>query len=715
MSASESTGAPSPVPDSTLGELKTHQRLVTNAALAVAALAMIYVWYTGLIVFMSDSFLLANRAKHLAGEFNLNISHSASPALYPPLYSVFLSVLYLLHNPAAIFRGTLALQVVLTASQVAPLFLLLRQYGRLEPRPAAVLAAVIALSPATLPYTAMTMTEVLFCPLLLWLAYFLYRAWMAGDVLKFGTAGVLLALTLLTRNAATSVAAAFAATAVVQLLLSRGGPDGGKAARGGLTVAAVCCFGVYGLWRGFEFLFVHYENVNPVFDLPYILGIFTSFSRLDLHFNWLANCFFYLLFAPLSAAGAYCLALFLRRPALLRRDPLALFFVLCMVLSAAAASFVMSDFWGGPNLTWNRYMMPFVPFALLIAIRYRQLFNRAMLFTCAVILGLAAVAGRPSALACHFMDALILAGKQSPVPVAGVIADFLFFAIPVAAAWLWLRPGNGPRMAAQLTAVFWLVTHAAAAYAYRHSGDLNISAYDGAAANAFRIAQEKGSRAYYDPAMDLKDSFAAERILYYWPNLEIQPLPPDQLAKLQIPPQSSALYFSSNPVSGLQPLAIDRAAVRLYEILGRPTQPGQTAPRPGLSAIPGPNLPGIEMGDKDGRKVGVRWLGREADFYIDAPEGVAEADVQLTLGTFGAPRTAGLEVNGTPAGQTYMVEGDFWSTPPTSATFRVRLKPGRNVCRVTAPEPPSPLPDGRKVLFLLVGEIAVDPVSAGAK
>lgn len=111
----------------------------------------------------------------------------------------------------------------------------------------------------------------------------------------------------------------------------------------------------------------------------------------------------------------------------------------------------------------------------------------------------------------------------------------------------------------------------------------------------------------------------------------------------------------------------------------------------------------------------VRSLHTVAEFYIDAPDGVEEASVQLTLGTFGMARTAALTVNGTATEQMYRVEGDFWGSAPTVATFRVRLKAGRNECKVTTGEPPSKLPDGREVIFLLVWDITVDTVTKQSK
>jgi len=696
-----------------LDTLRRGRQPLTAAFLAVFIAAFAYVRYTGLIVFMGDTFLLANRAKHFADEFNLHVSHGVSPIIYPPLYSLVLSIAYLFDDPADIFKVTLALHVLLTASQVVPLFLLLRQYCHLDAKPAAAMAAVLALSPSALPYTSIALTEVLYCPVILWLVVVLSQVWIAGDRVKYLAAGTVFAVAMLTRSAATAVVLAYALTGIVLLWLYRKEAEQSKFTKRGLALSAVSFAVVFGGWCLFERIFVHYEGADAQFEVATVLGVFTDLGRLDLHASWLANCFFYFLTSPLSLAGAFPMVLFLRRPALLRRDPLAIFLLLSLFCSAAVCSLVLADSWGGRDLTFNRYVMPYVVFFFLLAIRYRAHFDRAMLAACAVVIGLAVISFKPSSLACHFIDALVLFGKQRPYPLADVLLKLGYFAITVTAGWLWLCCDKGKRFAFGLTGMLWLATHAAAANYYRNSGDLNISNYQGAAEKALSIAAAKGSEVFYDPAFDIKDPFAATRILYYWPNLRINPLPPDQLAKRAIPPRSSILYFTSDPLLGLEPLAEDRGAIRLYEITRHQATPDAPESRSFFTVNPGPRLPGTEYGDKDGRKIAVRWLGKGAGFLIDAPPGTDEINVRLTLATYGAPRTAALLVNGQPATPTYRVEGDFWGSGslPTVATFRARVKPGPNLFEVTAAEPPAKLPDGREVLFLLIGEITAEPVS----
>lgn len=66
--------------------------IVAFAGVFIAA--WVYVSYTGLIVFMGDSFLLANRAKHVADQLNLNLNNQLAPLIYPPLYPIVMAIAY---------------------------------------------------------------------------------------------------------------------------------------------------------------------------------------------------------------------------------------------------------------------------------------------------------------------------------------------------------------------------------------------------------------------------------------------------------------------------------------------------------------------------------------------------------------------------------------------------------------------------------------------
>lgn len=689
------------------GELTSVDKKYMAIAFAIVLLAAgVYVAYTGLIVFMGDSFLLANRAKHVADQFNLNLNNRLAPLVYPPLYAVSLAFAYRFDSPDTIFRVTLAIHTLLTALQVFPLFLLLRSYGRLTAKPACGLTIALALAPASLPYTSIMLTEVLYSPLLLWLCYFLHRAWNRDERLMYPAVGFAMAACMLTRQAASTVLLALAASSVILLWYRRADAELRRGTARGLLVAGLCFFALQGGWVLLERLFVHYEGFAPQFKLEHVADVVTDAPKLDLHANWLANCFFYLLTAPLSLAGAFTFVLFARRPALLRSDPLAVFFLLSMLVSSAVISLVTEEFWGGKELTWNRYVMPYVVFSSLMAIRYRDRFNRSHLFLASLVLGMAVMNFRPSNLACHFTDALAGFGAQRLIRTPDVLLNLAYFAFTVLGGYLWLRGPRGRKIAFSLTAAVWVLTHFAAAKSYRNSGDFNISNYSGAGKQAYELAmQHPGSKVYYDPNFAAKDSFAGLRLLYYWPDLRIEELPARELGSQSLPQGARLLFFSADSFAGHEPVAFDRGGIKLYqfdETQLAAMRRGTEAPLAAVRFVNGPGFPVTEIGEKGGRKFPVRWLRPGSDFFIESE--LPEVQLLLRLATHGVPRTAILHLNGQQLPETYLVAGDFWGTPETEAAFRLRLKPGRNHVQVFSKEPAGKLSDGREIIFLMIGD-----------
>lgn len=700
--------------DSTAESL-LEKKLLAGAFVFVLLATIAYVAFTGLIVFMGDSFLLANRAKHVADQFNLNLNNGMAPLIYPPLYPVVLAFAYRFDDPATIFRMTLAIHALLTALQVVPLFYLLRGYGRLEMRAAAGMAAALALAPASLPYSSIMLTEVLFCPLVLWLSFYVYRAWHEGEFNRYVGIGLVAAACAMTRSAAFTVLVALAGAGLMLLRHCRDNEEQSRLIKRGFGTAALAFVALYGGWSVVEMSLVRYEAFVPQFEISHVTEVVADGAKLDLHANWLANCFFYLLSAPLSLAGAFVLVYFVRRPRALRSDPLATFFLLTMLVSAVVIALVPKEYHGGKELTWNRYVMPYVVFASLIAIRYRDRFNRSYLFLATLVLAITVLSFRPANLACHFTDALAIFGGQRLFKSADVLLNLAYFAFTVAGGWLWLRGPRGRTAALALTASVWLLTHVTAAAVYRNGGDLNISNYSGAGKIAYEIAAKNpGTKVFYDPGFGSKDSFGSLRVLYYWPNLEIEKLAPKAIRSQSIPAGAKLLYFTVTSIPGHAPVAWDRGDIKLYQFDERQLaalRESRELPAAPARFVEGANFPATEIGEKEGLKFPVRWLRQGTEFFVESE--LEEVDLHLDLATFQAQRTVYLEVNGQPSKETYTVGGDFWTTPETEARFRIRLNPGRNQVRVLAKEPPSKLSDGREVTFLMIGDArATKPAAA---
>ncbi len=232
-----------------------------------------------------------------------------------------------------------------------------------------------------------------------------------------------------------------------------------------------------------------------------------------------------------------------------------------MLVGAAVAAFVTFAPNGGPDLTWNRYVMPYVVFIFLIALRYRRYFNRYFFFLSAIAMAVTVLSFRPSYLLCAFADALVLFGPGRPADSSNALLNVLFLAATVAAAWLWLRKSPfAQRAALLLTGLVWFGTHVAAARLYRNSPNFNVSAYHGIVEKAYQKSRiYPASEVYYDPEFAKDAIFQELRVLFLWPNVNIHPLRRYQFAQLERPSKMhlfyftlQTLYFSSSRMTGLR-------------------------------------------------------------------------------------------------------------------------------------------------------------------
>ena len=381
----------------------------------------------------------------------------------------------------------------------------------------------------------------------------------------------------------------------------------------------------------------------------------------------------------------------------------------------------MTQSWGGRELTWNKYLAPYVFFILLIALRYRAQFNRAQFRTSVIVLSVIFLAFKPSALGCHFTDALVLfTNNSSPLGIPESAANALYLCLTFIPAWLWVRQTTNARTAAiAITGLVWVSSLLGTANAYRNSGDLNISRYTGAAYQALTFAKSNPSiRAYYDPAFVTKDFFGALRILFYWPTL-VSPAQPEDLAALTAKSNAPVIYFSDRELEGIKPVAEDRGTVRFYAVTSK-TLPGAApsaellagkadAAAGSLKAVLGPNVWGSETAVWQGKSFSVRWLGASTEFEVNNPRAAGAAVIRTQLGVASAHRTVTLMANGEMSTDKHLVTKVFWGHGPQTVTFRVNLKSGRNSFSLFSPEPLEKLPGGRSVAFLQIGDIVAVP------
>ncbi len=704
-----------PVPGADSGSPAPELSVWLATAATFIAAAAFNLWI-GLIVFMGDSYLLADRAKHLILAGNLNLNNELGSLVYPPLYPILISPAYLSASPSTSFQLILLIHSVMVACQVWPLFKLLTEYSKVPSRTAAWLAAAFALAPFTLPYAAMMLTEVAYIPLLLWMTYFFLRNQEDGKIADAIRSGCFLGLMLLVRSAATTILVALIGAFLFSIWRARSDAALLRKRALGLAVSVFSFAAVYLIWKSYEALFVQYGARGSYFTSDEVRLIFAERTRFDHHFSWFTNTIFYFLTAPLSIAGCFFYSLLFRRPRKLLRDSLFPFAILALTVSAVTVVLIMTKGWGGRELTWNKYLAPYVFLILLCAARYRSWFTRAEFRSSALVLSLIFLAFKPSGLGCHFTDALVLfTSNTNPLLIPETIANVLFLVAILLPAWLWL--GNSPRHRAAaigLTGMLWVASLFGTASYYRNSGDLNISRYEGAAKQALALAQTTpNTKVFYDPAFAAKDMFGALRILFYWPAL-MSPLKADQLAAMTAQSPAPVIYFSTDDLSGVKHLAEDRGAVRFYSVtagaLGAPTPPTKLLPAAAgtsLKPIYSADVAGVESSTWQGRPYSVRWLRQSTLFVIDNPGAPLAASISMQLGVATSHHSVQLEANGELAGEKPLITKVLWAHGPQDVAFSVNLKSGRNNFKLVSPDKPDVLPGGREVCCLQIGDIVV--------
>ena len=680
--------------------------------------ALLFNLSTGLIVFMRDSQLLADRAKHLVLSGNLNLSNIPGAIVYPPLYPILISPAYLSSNPRTTFQLILVMHSLFVALQVTPYFKLLTEYSKVPARYAVWLALALSLAPFTLPYATMMLTEVVYFPLLLWMTYFFLRFQEEGKPEHVVRVGVLLALMMLVRTAAASMLVAAGAAMAWSLWQQRRNATELKKRFLALGVLFGAFLVSYGIWKVFESLFVLYGEVQPYFRSDDIKIIFAERKRFDHHFAWLTNTFFYYMTAPLSIAGFFFYSLVFRRFRSLLRDPLFPLAILSLLVSAGVVILVMTWDWGGRELTWNKYLAPYVFFLVIVSLRYRGSFTRSQFKTSVLALSLVFLSMKPSGLVCHFTDALVFFTAASvPVAVPETLTNSIYLVATILPAWLWLSGRNRSRaIAIAITSVLWFVSLAGTSNYYRNSGDLNISQYKGAALMALDLAKkDPQTRVYFAPNLTDKEMFGGSRVLFVWPELT-EHIAPEKLAERVKGSNAPFLYFSDDEIGDTVPLAEERGVIRLYkgtpQLLAAADPARLELPLAGGSATAkmGKDVWSPEVAMWGDRKYPVRWLQANTSFTIKNEGQECDATVRMFLDVAAKPHVAELVANGTTAAEKPQVTKVLWVNGPQELKFKVRLKAGLNEFHLTSPDAPDELPGGRRVQFLLVGDIVASPL-----
>jgi len=667
--------------------------------LGLAAAICGYSLWIGPVAFMGDSYLFADRAKHLFFQGNLNLNNHGT-LVYPPLYSIFLAPCYALTDAARIVVGMTLLNSVLIASTVFPIYRLLAEYSQIAGKERWFLTLLITASPPFVTYAPMVMSEALFIPLVYWTTYAIFRSLRDLSIRWFVTGGLLMAVSLLSRSAATTLfLAGFFAWFVSFLFFTRIKP--GRAII--LLLSAAAAFAIPLLvWHWFEKHAVVYQGRTDYSIVNSLRELAASKSDQWIKLQWAANAVIYFMTAPLSLAAFLVVSTVASRFLLAARDPLVPFVAVSITLAIASIVVLAQTSYGGGPLTWNKYFAPYVGLIAIVAFRLRPHFT-GKLFSAA--LGLAFILpwiGRPSGLSCHFPDALTPFLDSTPIlPIPAWSRDVLFFILLVGTAPLLLPfgPRRGWYLGASVAAALSLMCAGVSARLWHNSGLLNLAHYDGLAVRLIEAQKQHPDIAvFYDPEIGQGDQGEALRLLFYYPRI-ISTLSRSTLLSAESTLPEHFLYLTR----GMLPadlIATGWENIHLFNIDGKKIQKSLI-----YKMDYGQDVGGQEAIPFEGKRALVRWLGEHPELIFSMDEAVPKARIGLRIAAAGRPRTITGTFNGIVLPEKPLVSHVLWNGGFDYVEWVVPLRAGKNVLRLQNDSEPLPLPaGGMKATFLLIDE-----------
>lgn len=526
----------------------------------------IYCFKTGLIVFMGDSYLLADRAKHLIYEGTL---HSEQYIIYPPLYPLLVSPAYIFLRPEVTHTIILSLNALMYASAFFPIRLLLKNYSGLKENGSTLVGVLLTVAPFSMPYTSMYLYDAFSYPVFLWFCVFMDSLLRKRSTKDFVLAGVFLALGVLVKDSLKNLIAGFVVISTIDIIQSKFNNSNSQVVFTKYTYTFLAFSIIYGAWFLIERLFIAYPPVTYS-NLTWVAKL----SEVDLRFSWLSNIFFYYLSAPLSAAGIFTMLCVIFRPRLLLEDLFILFSFLCGLGASLSVVILMPSSYGGADLTWNRYQALYVLLFILIALRYIHLLDFKFFKSICALLMLFLLIGVPAKLGCHFPDALVFFMKASnPLKLPSIILDVLYLLMMIIPITLLL---NGKRWAKGAALAFLFLVYLAgdgAAYLYwSQPGGLHIESYRGIC-NIIteRYLRDRGILVFYDPNPDNKaiSHLTIKRYHFYLPFF-MKPKSLDNIRALAATSSSELFYLTDKSIyRGGEKIAEDPTGVKLYSFSKR--------------------------------------------------------------------------------------------------------------------------------------------------
>lgn len=144
----------------------------------------------------SDEYFYLKMARSFFFDHSISI-HNISVMMYPPLYSMLLSITYFFNDMQVVYFLMKVINALISTSIIFPFFLLAKEF--VGDKKALLLAFLIAVLPSNFSFTNYILAENLFYPLVLWCFYFMYKAFTTYRKIFFYLTGIFMGLSFMTK------------------------------------------------------------------------------------------------------------------------------------------------------------------------------------------------------------------------------------------------------------------------------------------------------------------------------------------------------------------------------------------------------------------------------------------------------------------------------------------------------------------------------------
>ncbi len=165
---------------------------------------------------LSDDYMYVKIAQSFHDSLTLSI-HDVPSKLYPPLYSIILSISYIFKDMRTAYFVMKLINALISSLIMFPAYLLAREF--MQEKKSILVSIVVALLPSSFAFSGYVMAENLFYPLFLFSVYFVYKSFTSKSYIWDALAGLSIGLAFLTRSLGIVLLFVIASILLIRLFL----------------------------------------------------------------------------------------------------------------------------------------------------------------------------------------------------------------------------------------------------------------------------------------------------------------------------------------------------------------------------------------------------------------------------------------------------------------------------------------------------------------